>query len=93
MIQHMHERSGTASPAAVAGQGAEPAYRLLSARGARMWLAAIPLALIATAAFLPALDNGFGPGARSGSGFTNRWPGCSSRCNMCCGNSTLALTT
>jgi protein O-mannosyl-transferase len=59
MIQHMHERSGTASPAAVAGQGAEPAYRLLSARGARMWLAAIPLALIATAAFLPALDNGF----------------------------------
>ena len=30
---------------------------------------------------------------RSGSAFTNRWPGCSSRCNMSSGNSTLVVTT
>jgi protein O-mannosyl-transferase len=59
MNNYMYESSGTAVRATFAGQNAEPRRRSPPVTGAPMWMAAIPLALITVAAFLPALDNGF----------------------------------
>ncbi len=57
--KYMQKAFGAAVPTTVAGQDEQLSRRLLPAQSPYAWLAAIPLALITIAAFLPALDNGF----------------------------------